>query len=257
MLSEARQISQAVSSVAMATDATELRRLTQEFKNSPGFKVHTDINNAKRSLRIVSRNKDELLQSIATVKRQAVATPAMNLNDSPSLLLALEELARRLENFVSSVYDLVDYARRYSRRMYEKTEFAKEIQSEIDKRFIFEPDYKLAQGLRSASSHVDSLQPSLNPAPNGEKGQDAPYKVHVKQLLAWDEWNDNQRKMLESMKDDVDLQEFSERYFAGLEEFYAWLWKRQGEIHSEELRKAEELRLRAKDAYDKLFPATA
>ena len=41
----------------MAVDAAEVKRLTDEFKNSAGFKVHSDINNDRRNLRIVSRNK--------------------------------------------------------------------------------------------------------------------------------------------------------------------------------------------------------
>jgi hypothetical protein len=240
----------------MAADGTELRRLTNEFKNSPGFKVHSEINNNRRSIRIVSRNKEELVQSIAVLRRQAVAGPSMSSNDSPSLTLTLEEVARRLESFVSSVYDLVDYTRRYCRKLYEKTEYAKEVQSEIDRHFIFEQDYKLAQGLRSISAHVETLQNSMNlTQPKAE--QVTPCKIQVKLLLTWDEWNDNQRRMLEAMKDDVDVQEFAERYYRKVEVFYSWLWKRQSEIHAKELREAEELRLRAKEAYDKLFPTSA
>ena len=63
----------------MAVDAAELRRLTDEFKNSPGFRVHSDINNDKRNLRIVSRNRDELVQSIASLQRQLAASPAPGL----------------------------------------------------------------------------------------------------------------------------------------------------------------------------------
>jgi hypothetical protein len=238
----------------MAADAEELRRLTGELKSSPGFKIHTEINNSRRSLRILSRNKDELIESIVFLKRQAVGGLPASPDESPSLALALEELARRLESYLSSAYDLIDYTRRYCRKLYEKTDYSREIQSEIDKRFIFEPDYKLAQGLRSVSCHVETLQSSLAPVESNE-GRDAPYRVQVKQLLTWDEWNDNQRRMLEAMKDDLDLQEFVERYSKKIEGFYSWLWKRQGEIHSRELAEAEEMRLRAKEVYDRLFPS--
>ena len=128
------------------------------------------------------------------------------------------------------------------------------MQSEIDRRFIYEQDFKLAQGLRSISAHVGTLQASLNLAQSGEKEQNAPFKVQAKELLGWDEWNDNQRKLLESMKDGVEIQELAERYFRKMEEFYAWLWKKESEVHSEELAEAERLRLRAKEAYDRLFP---
>ena len=238
----------------MAVDAAELRRLTDEFKNSPGFKVHSDINNDKRNLRIVSRNRDELVLSIASLQRQLAATPTPGSSESPSLALALEELARRLESFTSSAYDLLDYTRRHSRKLYGQTELGKEVQSEIDRRFIYGQDFKLAQGLRSISAHVGTLQASLNPAQSGEKEQNAPFKVQAKELLGWDEWNDNQRKLLESMKDGVEIQELAERYFRKMEEFYAWLWKNESEAHSEELAEAERLRLRAKEAYDRLFP---
>ena len=215
----------------MAVDAAELKRLTDEFKGSPGFRVHTEINNNRRSLRILSRNRDELLQALASARQAGASAEAQ--------ALAREELARRLEGFLSPAFDLLDYTRRYCRKMYEGTEYAKEIQSEIDRRFIFERDFKIAQGLRSITAHVDSL------------AQD---KLPTKQLLAWDDWNDNQRAILESMKEDVDVQAFSEAYFRRMEEFYSWLWKRQSEIHAEDLARAEELRLRAKEAYDRLFP---
>jgi hypothetical protein len=217
----------------MAADAAELKRLTGEFKSSIGFRVHSEIGNNKRSLRIVSRNRDELVQSAAAARRTAGAV------ESPSEGIAKEELARRLEGFISSAYDLIDYTRRYCRKQYEKTDYSREIQSEIDRRFIFERDFKLAQGLRSISAHVDSIVEG---------------KLQLGQLRTWDEWNDNQRAILEAMNEDIDVQAFCEAYFARLEAFYSWLWKRQGEIHSKDLAEAEALRLRAKEAYDRVFP---
>jgi len=238
----------------MAVDAAEVKRLTDEFKNSTGFKVHSDISNERRNLRIVSRNKDDLVHSIESLNKQLAPNPTGGSNESPSLALALEEVARRLESFLSSAYDLVDYTRRHCRKTYGQVEFGKEVQSEIDRRFIYEPDFKLAQGLRSVSAHVGTLQASLNPPQGKERAKDTPFKVQSKELLVWDEWNDNQRRLLESMQDDVDVQELAGRYFRKMEEFYAWLWKRESEVHAGELAEAERLRLRAKEAYDKLFP---
>src|ERR1039458_10065686 len=204
----------------MAVDAAEVKRLTDEFKNSAGFKVHSDINNERRNLRIVSRNKDDLVHSVAALNKQLAP------NESPSLALALEEVARSLESFVSSAYALIDYTRRHCRKVYGQVEFGKEVQSEIDRRFIYEPDFKLAQGLRSVSAHVGTLQVSLNVATSKDRAKDTALKVQTKELLGWDEWNDNQRSLLESMKEDVDIQELAGRYFKKMEEFYAWLWKR-------------------------------
>ena len=131
---------------------------------------------------------------------------------------------------MSSAYDLIDYTRRHCRKVYGQVEFGKEIQSEIDRRFIYEPDFKLAQGLRSISAHVGTLQVSLNLAPGKERAKDAPFKVQAKELLGWDEWNDNQRSLLESMQEDVDIHELAGRYFRKMEEFYSWLWKRESEV---------------------------
>ncbi|MGD0636465.1 MAG: hypothetical protein ABSA72_00295 [Nitrososphaerales archaeon] len=240
----------------MAVDAAEVKRLTDEFKSSAGFKVHSDINNDRRNLRIVSRNKDELVHSVAALNKLLAPGPAGGPNESPALALALEEVARRLESFVSSAYDLIDYTRRRCRKVYGQVDFGKEVQSEIDRRFIYEPDFKIAQGLRSVSAHVGTLQASLSLAPGKERAKDAPFKIQSKELLGWDEWNDNQRSLLASMED-VDIQELAGRYFKKIEEFYAWLWKRESEVHSAELAEAERLRLRAKEAYDKLFPPAA
>ena len=238
----------------MASDGSEVKRLMTELRNSPGFKVHSEINNNKRSLRVLSRDRDELIQSIAVLKKQMVSGSPTVPNDSPSLALALEELARRLESFLASASDLIDYTRRYCRKLYENTDHAREIQSEIDRRFIFEPDYKLAQGLRYMPFHIDTVQASLPPIQTNEE-REASYRIQVKQLLTWDEWNDNQRRMLEAMKEEIDVQEFADRYYTKMEAFYSWLWKRQGEIHADDLRQAEEMRLKAKEAYDRLFPA--
>jgi len=229
--------------------AAELRRLMDELKGSPGFRVHGEINNEKRVLRMVSRNRDELVQALASLRRQAASSP--RAAESPPLSLAAEEVARRLECFVSSAYGAIDHTRRQCRKLYGETETAKEIQSEIDRRFTYEPEFKLAQGLRAISPHVDSLLASL------VRGQNAPFKIQAKQLLSWDEWNDNQRRMLESLKEDVDVQALAEGYFGKIEAFYSWLWKRRSEIHAKDLAEAEELRLRAKEAYDRVFPPGA
>ena len=231
----------------MAVDAAELRRLTNEFKDSPGFKVHNEIGNNRRNLRILSKNKDEFVQSVGALMKQIPAGPSTSLERVPSQALAAEEMARRLESFLSSAYDIIDHTRRYCRRIYEKTEYAREIQSEIDRRFIFEQDFKLAQGLRYVSAHVEALTQSK------VEGSTA-CTMQVKQLLTWDEWNDNQRGILEAMKEDIDVQAFVERYFAKIEGFYSWLWKRQSEIHSKELAEAEALRLRGKGSLRQAVP---
>ncbi|MDG6925687.1 MAG: hypothetical protein JRN09_03950 [Nitrososphaerota archaeon] len=231
----------------MAADGDELKRRIQELKDSPGYKIHAEMNDAKASLRAVSKNKEELASAIEALKRQFVGIPSVDLQ-SGTAEHALEDVARRMESFLWSASGLLDYTRRHNQARYGRNELGREVQSEFDRKFVYAPDHRLSQVLRNVSNHVEVLQPAQRPK------MDSPYAIPVGQLLAWDELRDDQKKLLESMPGEFDVEGFVERYYKTLEDFFGWLWKKQTEAHAAELGHADELRVSAKELYDRVFP---
>jgi hypothetical protein len=230
-----------------AADGDELKRRIQELKESPGYRIHAEINDAKISLRAVSKNKDELVKAIQVLRKQSVGIPSVDLQ-SGTTEQALEDVARRMESFLWSAFGLLDYTRRHSQMRYGRNGLGREVQSEFDRKFVYATDYRLSQVLRNVSNHPEVLQPAARPK------KDSPYAIPVKQLLAWDELRDDQKKLLESMPADLDIEGYVERYWKTLQEFYGWLWKKQSEAHADELKQADELRVSAKELYDRVFP---
>lgn len=225
----------------------EFQKLIEEIENSPGQKVIEEVDRLKRGLRMVKRNKDELIK-VAQVLKQPMAVPKLwSINQRDALHVLMEEVGRLLHNFLSSVFSLVDYMRSHRKHLYLNSEFDQEIEAEIQKRFINDDDHLIAQGLRNYILHVNF--PPVGATVRyvaGDKDYNSSFNMSIESLLKWDEWNGKQKEALARMGNEIDILSFSEQYFKKVESFYIWLWSRQEEIHKKEIDDANQLRERAR-----------
>ena len=225
----------------------EFQKLIKEIENSLGQKIIEEVDGLKRGLRMVKRNKDELIK-VAQVLKQPKAIPKLWAVDQRNVLHTLmEEVGRLLHNFLSSAFSLVDYMRSHRKHLYLNSEFNQEIEAEIQKRFINDDDHLIAQGLRNYIIHV-GLPPvgaTLHYVA-GDKDFNSAFNMSIESLLKWDEWSGNQKQALARIGDTIDIILFAERYFTKVESFYLWLWSRQEEIHKKEIDDANQLRERAR-----------
>ncbi len=225
----------------------EFQKLIKEIENSPGQKIIEEVDRLKRGLRMVKRNKDELIK-VAQILEEPKAVPKLWAIDRRDALHALmEEVGRLLHNFLSSVFSLVAYMRSHRKHLYLNSEFDQEIKAEIQKRFINDDDHLIAQGLRNYILHVGfpPVGATLHYVA-GEKDFNSTFNMSIESLLRWDEWSGKQKQALTRMGNEIDILLFVERYFKKVESFHIWLWTRQEDIHKKEIDDANRIRERAR-----------
>ena len=71
----------------------EFKKLIEEIEHSPGQKVIEEVDGLKRGLRMVKRNKDELIKLLQVLKQPRVAPKLWSLSRRD----ALHTLWKRLE----------------------------------------------------------------------------------------------------------------------------------------------------------------
>lgn len=225
----------------------EFKKLIEEIEHSPGQKVIEEVDGLKRGLRMVKRNKDELIKVLQVLKQPGITPKLWSLSRRDALHTLMEEVGRLLHNFLSSAFSLVDYMRSHRKHLYLNSEFNQEIEAEIQKRFINDDDHLIAQGLRNYIIHIGfpPVGATLHYA-DGDKDFNSDFNISIESLLKWDEWSGKQKQALARIGDTVEILLFAERYFKKVESFYLWLWSRQEGIHKKEIDDANQLRERAR-----------
>lgn len=225
----------------------EFRQLIEQIETSPGEIILNEISLIQYSLRLVARNRDELVRVLSALESPKAIPLIWDVKKRNELQAGMEEVARTLHNFLSSAFSLVDHARNHTRRLYQGTEFAKEIQAEIDSRFIKDPDHNIADDLRNYVLHVRFPPVTANLHVEGQNSEpESTFQLSVAEMLKWDGWNATSRKALSGMGEGLVLLPFVNRYFEKIESFYKWLWNRQSELHEKEIEATNKLRARAK-----------
>ncbi len=162
----------------------EFKKLIEEIEHSPGQKIIEEVDGLKRGLRMVKRNRDELIKALQLLKQLEVAPKLWSLSRRDSLHALMEEVGRLLHNFLSSAFSLVDYMRIHRKHLYLSSEFNQEIEAEIQKRFINDDDHLIAQGLRNYIMHI-SFPPvgaTLHYV-DGDKDFDSNFNISIESLL--------------------------------------------------------------------------
>ena len=86
----------------------EFQKLIEEIKNSPGQNIIEEVDRLKRGLRMVKRNKDELVKVVQFLKQPKIALNLWSVSRRDELHVLMEEVGRLLHNYLSSVFSLVD-----------------------------------------------------------------------------------------------------------------------------------------------------
>lgn len=227
----------------------EFMALIKQIQESPGQQITNEIESIKASLRTVKMNYDELTVALKAFQSPEAIPALWALRNRPAMSRALEDLTRRLTNFLSSAFRLVDHMRRHRRSRYKGTEFAKEIQHEIYARFKDDNDHRIASGLRNIALHYSVIPTAAEMTYSPGNGESHGFKIQVKTLLGLKRWKAGDRLALKKLGPTIDIAEFANRYFKKIEAFYLWLWKRQAEIHAPELQTSNKLRERARERY--------
>lgn len=242
----------------MEDSFAKLLLLHEEIRNSKEYKLIREIRENETSFRLFLRNHRELkrLLDITEDLSKAIKLGAKGKQDIHRIII--EEITFLLHNYVASVMSLVDHTRRLHReRIYKNNpKRLKEIQKEINKRFVNNETHQIIQGLRDYSLHrklpVVGRAMSFNALDNKPK-LEARYFISTEPLLDWDKWKPlakqklnklnsmtNIQMFLERQKKDISINQLVTEHHKEVVSFYEWLGKKQKEWHKEDEQKLRE-----------------
>jgi hypothetical protein len=225
----------------------ELSLLTEEIRSSKGQQVMDEVTRLQASLRLVGRNKVELIRALDVLKQDDLILQLHAETNRPILTGVIEDVGRLSANFLASAFSLVDHARRQRLSLDDDPEFDEEVREQIERRFAKDDDHNLANGLRNYSLHhgILPITAELKVIQRGVEIKSDGFKLSTNELLKWDRWTTKERTILAKMGKTMDVGEFAIRYFSKVEKFYIWLWGRLFEIHATEIMTTNALRAKA------------
>jgi hypothetical protein len=215
----------------------ELSLLIEEIRSSKGQQVMDEVARLQASVRLVGRNKVELIRALEVLKQDDLILQLYAETNRPILTGVIEDVGRLLANFLASAFSLVDHARR--QRLSpddDDPEFDEEIHEQIERRFSKDDAHNVANGLRNYLLHrgILPITADLKVIRGAEIRSDG-FKLSTNELLKWDRWTTKERTILARMGKTIDVGELATRYFSKVERFYIWLWGRQFEIYATEI----------------------
>ena len=225
----------------------ELSLLIEEIRSPKGKQVMDEVARLQASVRLVGRNKVELIRALEVLKQDDLILQLYAETNRPILTGVIEDVGRLSANFLASAFGLVDHARRQRLSLGDNPEFDEEIQEQIERRFAKDDDHNIANGLRNYSLHhgILPITAELKVIQQGIEIKSDGFKLSTNELLKWDRWTTKERAILARMGKMIDVRELTIRYYSKVEKFYIWLWGRQFEIHATEIMTTNALRAKA------------
>lgn len=199
--------------------------LQQNIFDLPGSHLLDQVQPLFLTLQIVNRNHNELMRTHDQYLRRGEELWEQNsMSDFDEIV---NEYIRRLHNYVTSVYSLIEHGYTLLDRYEdEKPDFKKEYFSELRER-----DMKIRVDLIQQLRHYiqkRELPPLLISRERGtsrvEEGHRSSLGIHIdkSEMMDWDGWDPDVRERLEEWDNVISLSDFTGDYQQEINKFFDW-----------------------------------
>ena len=173
------------------------------------------------------------------------------------LNFVMSEIIRLFHNFVASAITYVDHTRAVMRDWYENTDFLKEYQSEIDRRFVNNTITMFIEDLRNFTLHyqlpLTTAQVMFETEP--ETGKDKTVQTFLLEksdLLRWKKWSDKGKPFLNQSEEQINLLNLIDSYYSEVNSFFIWIMDHLEELHAEDIKWLNEMNAKLRKALELL-----
>jgi len=218
----------------MASDGQRFFELLKKRESLEGMKIFRMLLNLATSQYAVNRNYHELSSAIA---KYEVDLKIWDVKNRALLNAFLRELSRLLQNYLSSIYSLIEHNR----------EFCKDLNcAELNKAYSEEKETLLSndcvnfiRDLRTFSQHIGL--PLLSGQISFSKSE---FKQRIllqkEELFKWKKWKRASEKYINS-HEEIDLKLVLNEYQSLINNFYKWFYKKVTELYAEQLKELTEV----------------
>ncbi|MDP3441377.1 MAG: hypothetical protein Q8T08_00815 [Ignavibacteria bacterium] len=213
--------------------------IDDEIRNSQGRIYYWRLKSLSLNYYVFNKNFEELKIPIENMKDPKNALLAWDIKKRDVLEIVQFEVIRRLLNYIFSAKALVDYTRNLISRWYSNTDFKNDYDKEIQKRFTGNEIAGFIEDLRNYSAHysLPISRPGFSiMGVNTHNVQIEHYYIMSKSvLLQWDGWTEKGKKFLNHSPEDINIEEFTYKYFTMVEDFEHWLIENLKNLHKTDL----------------------
>ncbi len=230
--------------------------LEEEIQNSQAIIYYGQLESIKLNYFVFKRNFEELRIPLDNMNDLKKGFPLWDVDKRGDLEKIQYEVIRRLFNFLFSSKALVDYTRNSIKEWYKGTDFKKEYDEEISKRFTNNYLVGFIEDLRNYSAHYSLPVSRPRFTISGINTKDFHYQhsfvMSKTILLRWKDWKKG-KKFLSNSPEEISIDEFTHDYFKLIDNFESWLYKRIFDLHKEDLEWLSVKNKQLNDLLDKIF----
>lgn len=230
--------------------------LSREIYDSEAFQIQLRLETLAVNYFVLQRNYEEIKILLMAVQHPNTFDQVWAPNKQQEMKRVLREVTRMLHNLVASAKTLVEHTRILIKEWYADTEFLRDYEIEVKKRFAGNPTVGFIEDLRNFGLHFRlPLISALFEIKNNPDTNEATAKQSIildkSNLLQWQGWTAKGKIYLESANDRIGLEEVIDRYFQDVNDFHQWMRDRLVGIHSNELKWLEDMTRRVDEALKK------
>lgn len=223
-----------------------LRNEGESLRASLGWRVNSQLREMQFTFALHAANYIQLKSYCADLvgDTDELAKRIFELHDTrhrDRIMLALNETCRLLHNFLASAKMLVDHTRVHARDLYADHAFMEEYDGKVAE-LAREPLCRFVQQLRDYNLHYKfpMVGCSMNiPGPSQGGVPTSRIVLDINAVRHWDKWSAESLSYMDSVKEEPTVVQVAAGYMWHILQFYMWMWNREIEIWSGELREVE------------------
>src|SRR5688572_28533191 len=183
----------------------------EAFRLSENFKSFRRIREARLLLYTLRSNYRGLLMSIGkfhkyveTLDFWSPVSPYLRPNTQ-------KKISKDLFNYLSAACAIIDLSRRYARKMLSKPQQIF-YGNHIKEIFVTSISYRIIRNLRNYVSHYANLNIGVSFEKHNSGATKSAFYLSTKELLDWDEWDDEERNYLNNLGDKFEIENLLKAY---------------------------------------------
>jgi hypothetical protein len=223
----------------------DLFELSEQIKATEGYRIQLKIRTLRSSYYVFEGNYRTLVSALDYFGRIEVFMELWKEDNRAKLESFIDEVTRRLHNFLAGAKTLVDHTRVFKNEMYKGHRFEKVYLEKLHRDLSRSPVVRFVQDLRNYVLHkqlpIASAELSFKRGEGTSMEFDSTIKLDVNKLREWDGWKPESRVYLDTLDDKVQIREVVEKYEAAIRSFYQWFGEQQEQLHRVEFDELSEL----------------
>lgn len=237
-----------------ASDDRSPLAIQDELVAMPEWKTLARIRHFNASQKLFRANAKELRDLLLFMTKDPKGFALTSVRNRAHLDEAMDEVIRRMHNFVAAALSLVDHARVFYKELYEKPGSFPDYVEHVKARLAENPDVQFVNCLRQFAQHYKL--PDVTTKLQAEQGKGVTIQLLLSKanLETFSGWNATAKKYLQAANEEIDLMAVLDTYEATILEFYKWVAQRQQEIHAKDIAAVEEKRKELLEAHAAELP---